>query len=168
MIRKSDLIVFVFFGAIIIQEGSSLRCYSCSSKQNANCIDPARHRMPPTFCNETALHSIKLLAHKSVSRKIAEVYDIDLKHGRIEGPYDCVKQITKEIENGEEVVLRGCQVSITENPKFCNKIETVGGKTITHCSTCNTDDCNLAPTNLPLKWLTLVALVSFLTITNFY
>lgn len=78
----------VFFSAYCI------KCYSCSTKDNEDCWNPAKSKLQTKHCNLTTAKETQRNA-REVDEDFNRLFEIDMDRHDKALPMNCLKQVTK-------------------------------------------------------------------------
>lgn len=71
-----------------------IKCYSCSTKNNEDCWNPAKSKLQTKHCNLTTAKELQLNA-REVDEDFYNSFEIDMIIHDKGMPMNCLKQVTK-------------------------------------------------------------------------
>jgi len=127
--------------AVVIQTSTALQCYSCTSSDSGDCVNPDKSKL--SACTATSAAADATNIFKDLASKIA---DVDKPNAR---PV-CQKIIIKRSEG--RFYERGCIVR-TDNIDPCAELKK--NANVEACELCDSDNCNSAMSSKNL-WVPMI------------
>ncbi|KAJ8944437.1 hypothetical protein NQ318_002134 [Aromia moschata] len=144
MVHRVYVGVLVLFFVANVQEGHSIKCYSCSSTNNKACEKPNLNELTPVACNMQTLEETRNNA-ELINKSYHAIFDVALAYS-VGIDLVCLKVVVKD--GNKDVILRGCQLAEQRHLDICKRLEDSNTQNVrkVFCSKCNNEDgCNSSP-----------------------
>nr|CAH7726645.1 unnamed protein product [Callosobruchus chinensis] len=161
---RATMIIFavIVVGILGQRVSSTVKCYTCSSKETEACERPDKS-IPIETCNMQTLESTRIWASK-IDPRYNNIFEVDRTDaGRID--LMCLKVIARD--GNKHYTIRGCQLAEQSHLDICKKLteknDELGAMVKTEvCTKCFTDACNYSNSlkfSVPLSCLSLISFI---------